>query len=113
MDTGQVRPRGTARPREMTANSPYPQHSGSNVRAPTRSGRALVGGARGQIGRPLLLDAAVAPDRQRDRPRTHEQPDDRVTGVVERDARDGRDRAAGDVELVGQDTDELDRVDHE
>jgi hypothetical protein len=67
-----------------------------------------VRGLRGQAGGPPLLDPAELPHRKGDQPGHHEQCDDPVTGIVQRDRRDRGQRAGLDLGLVDQRTDQPD-----
>ena len=79
-------------------------------RAPAPSLRALRSRA-GQ--RPALLQAPEAPDRERHRPRRHEQADHDVAHGVEVDSGHPRPEAAVEAELVGRDRQQLDRSDEQ
>src|SRR5689334_10557951 len=88
-----------------------PAPPASRSRNERRSRRLTRRAAGLEARRPALLDAAEMPDRERQRPRRHEQADDEVADDVQVEVRDEVPDAAVQTQLVGEHRHELDRAD--
>src|ERR1700680_1256184 len=80
---------------------------------PRRLVAAVTSGWTATCGRtfPALLDPPESPDRKRRGPGDHEEPDDDEAGLIDVEAGHELPEAAGEIELRGQQTKDLDGAD--